>query len=210
MLALSFREGRADRQEIAHLPLRCSAMKAMWVLAMVFLAACGGKTPMGGGDVVLATDIPLVETSDTSTDFAFDSTPSDCIADILDVSEVVGPCLPDCEGAECGPDGCGGFCGVCDESSGFFCEDRLCTCQPDCPYLSCGIDDGCGGTCQCPTSSYSCLDEACIILDVCGNDLCEEGEDPCSCPTDCLWGPGGPGDPCCSLGDCSALLCVPC
>jgi hypothetical protein len=34
------------------------------------------------------------------------------------------PCPPDCEGMECGDDGCGGTCGVCEE--GFACFGGLC------------------------------------------------------------------------------------
>jgi hypothetical protein len=82
-------------------------------------------------------------------------------------------CVPDCDGRECGADGCGGTCGEgclgdasCDEAEGFcFCEDTepcdgdcppgtICdevldecvTCTPDCDGRACG-SDGCGGTC---------------------------------------------------------------
>lgn len=55
-------------------------------------------------------------------------------------------CIPQCEGKECGADGCGGLCGTCD----FFqtCEDWHCTPPPpqDCEGKECG-DDGYGGNC---------------------------------------------------------------
>lgn len=38
------------------------------------------------------------------------------------------PCIPDCEGAECGGDGCGGTCGGC--QGGEVCEDHTCVAAP--------------------------------------------------------------------------------
>lgn len=58
-------------------------------------------------------------------------------------------CYEDCEGRECGSDGCGGTCGSC--GSGYRCNSGTCvedngTCEPDCTSRECG-SDGCGGTC---------------------------------------------------------------
>lgn len=57
-------------------------------------------------------------------------------------------CVPQCDGRECGLDGCGGFCGECTEEGKFFCNDGICgaQCEPRCDGKTCG-PDGCGGEC---------------------------------------------------------------
>jgi len=64
-------------------------------------------------------------------------------------------CIPDCDGKQCGPDGCGGVCGMCAE--GFLCEDFVC--KPDaapapetCGEIQlcidqCGDDESCASSC---------------------------------------------------------------
>jgi formylglycine-generating enzyme required for sulfatase activity len=78
----------------------------------------------------------------------------------------VEPCVPDCEGRVCGPDGCGHTCspgcgyGVkCDDTNGQCIE-----CLPQCEGKECG-PDGCGGQCSpgCP-EGFPCDDV---------NGLCE-------------------------------------
>jgi len=76
-------------------------------------------------------------------------------------------CLPDCAGKECGPDGCGGICGLC--ADGTACVDGQCPCEPVCDGFACG-DDGCGGSCgQCGGLSEKCLSHICI-----GNGVCND------------------------------------
>jgi len=87
-------------------------------------------------------------------------------------------CQPDCEGKECGSDGCEGSCGSC--SFGEECQVGKCVggtvvdtdivegdgnCFPDCTGRVCGFD-GCGGLCPpgCQ-EGYGCT----------GQGLCEEG-----------------------------------
>jgi len=63
-------------------------------------------------------------------------------------------CTPQCEEAECGPDGCGGKCGKCPADMKCATEVGLCVpCIPNCEGMKCGTDDGCGGTCA------TCTDE---------------------------------------------------
>ena len=61
-------------------------------------------------------------------------------------------CQPDCGDFLCGPDGCGGSCGVCQD--GWSCQAGGCVegpCVPDCAGKECG-GDGCQGSCgECPT-----------------------------------------------------------
>jgi hypothetical protein len=59
------------------------------------------------------------------------------------------PCVPNCEGKECGDDGCGGECGHCPTAQ--VCVEGLCQCEPDCEDKECGENDGCGNPCgDCP------------------------------------------------------------
>jgi hypothetical protein len=62
-------------------------------------------------------------------------------------------CVPQCQGRECGSDGCGGTCGEC-TGAGEVCvvATGLCVeCTQDCGTAVCGVDPVCGascGTCQ--------------------------------------------------------------
>lgn len=61
-------------------------------------------------------------------------------------------CTPNCDSLLCGPDGCGGSCGLCQD--GWSCQAGGCVegpCVPDCLGKECGAD-GCQGNCgNCPT-----------------------------------------------------------
>lgn len=54
-------------------------------------------------------------------------------------------CVVDCDGKQCGDDGCGNSCGECQNSQAQ-CVGGACVCLPDCTVKECG-DDGCSGTC---------------------------------------------------------------
>jgi hypothetical protein len=76
--------------------------------------------------------------------------PNEWMYDFCDASEVCVdgycvPCSSTCEDKECGPDGCGGECGVCAANAVCTIEAK-CQCIPDCKEKECG-DDGCGGSC---------------------------------------------------------------
>lgn len=72
-------------------------------------------------------------------------------------------CVPDCLGRVCGPDGCGGECGLpCQE--GYICnDDGMCvSCTPDCEGLDCGPDPICGFSCgDCPPDA-ECIGGECV------------------------------------------------
>ena len=79
----------------------------------------------------------------------------DCCADACDECGLCsgGGCIPDCSGKDCGDNGCGQPCGICNRTETCVvagtCEPkgRLCS---DCSSKECG-DNGCGGTCgACP------------------------------------------------------------
>ena len=81
-------------------------------------------------------------------------------------------CVPECEGKDCGDDGCGGECGVCAGE----CQDGIC-CVPDCFLKECG-DDGCGGVCGlCIGLEDICFAGQCICVPDCQNKEC--GSDGC-------------------------------
>ena len=98
-------------------------------------------------------------------------------------------CTPQCDGPQCGEDGCGGTCGTCEE--GASCQEGQCEaeCTPDCAGRECG-DDGCGGDCgPCPGAAPVCSDAGVCKPDCqpdCEGKEC--GDDGCS--GDCGLCPG--------------------
>jgi hypothetical protein len=91
-------------------------------------------------------------------------------------------CTPECEGKECGPDGCGGTCGTCDFKARECTEAGRCEgpCWPNYP-VDCGFDNGCWEhTTNCATVGF-CDPEVCYA---CVDDMtarCCRGEFLC-CP----------------------------
>ena len=94
--------------------------------------------------------------------------PTTCIPTGWNMVDEAPCCQSDCEGKECGDDGCGGTCGTCPCES---CEpaDSDCApngqcvgpCQSDCIGKVCG-DDGCGGSCgDCPEDMMCHPDNLC-------------------------------------------------
>ena len=111
-------------------------------------------------------------------------------------------CTPACtnddgSARQCGPDGCGGSCGACEDT--WTCVDGTCVaCQPQCEGRQCG-PDGCGGSCGTCEAPAAC-DEAgqCKTPGSCAG-ACSGGSDNCYC------------DPVCqSYGDCCPDFCEAC
>lgn len=89
-------------------------------------------------------------------------------------------CQPDCEGKDCGENGCGDTCGNCPD--GKTCTGGKCICQPNCNDKECG-DDGCGSSCgECQPQDY-CGAGQCVPM--CGDGTCAGAEDCSTCPEDC-------------------------
>ncbi len=95
-----------------------------------------------------------------------DGAPGDCFQDAIG-DPCLAPwtgcteaCLPVCNEAECGNDGCGGECGQC--PPGQVCVVATCVidCLPQCDSKDCG-DDGCGGTCGQCAPQYTCIAGVC-------------------------------------------------
>ena len=113
-------------------------------------------------------------------------------------------CVPDCDGKDCGPNGCGAVCGTC--AANEVCEDQVCVCVPDCFGVECG-GDGCGGSCgECP-AGFACVDAACECVPDCVGKGC--GDDGCggACPPGCGVGFFCQGGVCNELVSCGDAVC---
>lgn len=107
-------------------------------------------------------------------------------------------CTPNCEGRECGDDGCGNQCGSCPE--GFFCmlEAGGTKCHPDCSVLCAGLECGTApeaAECACGTcnSPNPCEDA------ICSQGKCGFSDNAAECDD---------GNPCTSPDSCSEGSCV--
>jgi hypothetical protein len=115
------------------------------------------------GDIGTVTD-ELEQDGAGGADLPFDLGTTD-IPDwqgTLDASDLI--CQPQCDGKECGPDGCGGQCGNCPEVAPACDSEGMCQfeCTPDCGDKECG-SDGCSGDCgECEAGE--CVDGLCSEL----------------------------------------------
>ena len=81
-------------------------------------------------------------------------------------------CVPNCDGAVCGDDGCGGSCGSCTPPE--VCDaSRQCSCTPNCAGAECG-DDGCGGSCGSCTGDHEVCDASrqCVCVPLTPEEAC--------------------------------------
>ena len=106
-----------------------------------------------------------------------------CLGEQEECLDGVCLCVPDCEGKECGGDGCGGSCGEC-QGPQDTCVDGICVCQPLCEGKDCG-DDGCEGSCGECEEHWECDSGICFYVPWCGDSECDAGEDCGDCPIDC-------------------------
>ncbi len=190
-------------------------MKQLFIGILIFVVAQGCGTALNSGpsleDVAEVTNNPTeadtegdAEVADIEADTEGDAEVADIEADTEGDAEVAdieadteAVCHPACGGRECGPDLCGGLCGVClglDRCN----EDGECECVPNCAGKQCG-DDGCGGKCGTCQGGQTCEDWKCKVI--CGDGLCAlgDGESSCSCPQDC-----GQCNGCCEGAICRA------
>lgn len=141
--------------------------------SIVILVGCGGSgtsppTPTGPSpDVRDVSASPSDAHSDTDDDAPDLHDGADGLADAgghdviaKDVPGEFPACQPDCEGRQCGDDGCGGVCGVC-ENLLDRCTDGVCECSLSCPKGLCGVDS-CGRYCACAEGKICTLDNECI------------------------------------------------
>ena len=159
---------------VAHLLLLVCLLCACSSTDVETIGDTGGR---GWQDVPATTEVRQV--ADTLVDL-----PADVSVDVPGVElqaeaiagETMGetPCTPDCDGKECGTDGCGGYCGMCLGAQDD-CVDGVCFCVPGCDGKECG-DDGCGGNCGGCGEGESCDANVCVCAAPCGEKCCEVGE----------------------------------
>jgi hypothetical protein len=144
-------------------------------------------------------------------------------------NEAICVCVPDCEGKQCGSDGCEGTCGDCKVDFGlnFKCmEDFSCDCVCDGvpPGTVCDFTDGvmkeyanpCEAECAgVPSSQDDCVtgyckgtcpgcEDECTEADLALNDYC--GKDMVTYPSFCAIKCGLGSDECISVAECPELL----
>lgn len=101
-------------------------------------------------------------------------------------------CVPDCEGRECGFDGCGGSCGSCDDGDACTleeCLDGTCERRPACDDEIACTYDVCltGGYCFHTPDDATCDDGRACSEDVCSPDEgCVHDEAACVCADDAV------------------------
>ena len=106
-------------------------------------------------------------------------------------------CTPNCQGKQCGDNGCGGSCGSC--PPGVDCDPTwgICECQPKCNGKECG-PDGCGDSCGTCSGEEQCnYQGVCVCMPACQDKQC--GDNGC----------GGSCGTCPSGWDCSGGWCEP-
>ena len=173
-------------------------------------------------------------TGDTPGDAAVDGVTADGAGEVgsPDLKVEVDVCTPNCEGKECGDDGCGGTCGECDDEDlcdgEEICEDGQCIdgTALDCDDGNVCTDDSCEALQGCvhvALDGEPCEDgNPCTLDDVCVDDDCQGGawnscddENPCT-DDSCKVGAGCQNDavpdgaePACDDGNpCTEDLCA--
>jgi len=89
--------------------------------------------------------------------------------DTLETGEDTVDCVPACGTSVCGPDGCGGECGVCD--AGTECNAGMCVePPPDCDALCAGVECGWQDVCNCGEcgEGLACIASTCQAPMDCG------------------------------------------
>ncbi|MFH1532771.1 MAG: hypothetical protein ABIK09_18770 [Pseudomonadota bacterium] len=144
---------------------------------------CGGTGDCCTAHEATGCDNPMVQGCVCQQDayccqVAWDDT---CAGEVVELGcGICGGCVPNCNGKDCGGDGCGSgtTCGQCPPSES--CQAGKCVagCLPDCAGLECG-SDGCGGSCgDCPPGR-ECKNGDCVptCLPSCTGKQC--GDDGC-------------------------------
>ena len=131
------------------------------------LAVQDADGPTAGEDAEDATpaDRPDPEPSEPSQREGADPSLSiDAGGALTETGEPDAGCVPDCDGKQCGDDGCNDVCGFCAEQE-VCSETGQCECLPDCDAKACG-GDGCGGSCGTCAADEFCSDVfACLARD---------------------------------------------
>ena len=91
-----------------------------------------------------------------------------------DISDITDVCVPDCNGKQCGDDGCGGFCGVCGGNAN--CSYFQCICNTGFDNCDNDWDNGC----EVNFNDRTTCGTSCSNIVNCGaNSVCNSGS--CGC-----------------------------
>ncbi len=183
------------------------------VLSALLLVGCGGGGNGGGsGDDAAGGDFDSMDGMSSQEE-----------STTLEMRPLEPPpCVPQCEGRQCGSDGCGAICGHCFTLEGAL-DDSLCGedgtckpsgCVPDCGGKECG-DDGCSGSCGNCAAGEECQGGTCkpagCVPDCdgkeCGYDGCTGSCGNCSPGESCKSGKCVPCQPACQGKECGGDGC---
>jgi hypothetical protein len=122
---------------------------------------------------------------------------------LLCIAGLCTKCFPDCFGKECGEDGCGGTCGLCDDGDPCTtgsCEDAFFTCTFETVVDCCNGDDECLDDGDCTIDE--CVDNQCVHTNICceAHTECDDGDEQCThdlCLNDYCWYKPISGAGCC-------------
>ncbi|MGM0576099.1 MAG: choice-of-anchor D domain-containing protein [Myxococcota bacterium] len=144
--------------------------------------ADGSSTDIGPTEDTSSSDVDVRDDTSTAADVPSpdvegggDGAAPDGTADAGDGGPDAGPdttCTPDCDGRECGDDGCGGSCGTCPGAAPV-CEDHLCVAEaaPDIVVSPPSIDFGTAAPGSTVTRNLQILDSGTADLEVTGFEL---------------------------------------
>ena len=152
-----------------------------------------------GNSEVSPSDVPGVDTDIPAPKDTTD------IVKPLDTADTQDACIPDCDGKDCGDDGCGGSCGTCEagltcNASGQCVEEDVCDPVANCVGKNCG-DDGCGGICGVCGCGEQCESGLCDFIACEGKDCGPDG-----CGGSC--GTCDDGNPCDGIETCENWQCI--
>lgn len=141
-----------------HVQETVEVMKIVGTATAILLQFACSSGPEAGSDVAAPVEVMAEDVADvcevdsipevplTDLTDAWDTPDVQDAPDVLDTFDTADtpdvPCLPSCAGKLCGDDGCGGSCGVCDDSDP--CTDDLCTAVGQCKHSNNTVacDDG--------------------------------------------------------------------
>ncbi|GEM_PF-6865706 len=138
------------------------------------------------GEADIAHELDLDLNFNDMTDETSDIAQLD--TDALDLGEEVSDldadntCLPSCDGLACGPDGCGGSCGLCPTSKPQCILGQCKACQPFCSGMECG-PNGCGGSCGSCPQGFQCSQGGLCLPPLCDSSVVVVEEEFDNCDT---------------------------
>ncbi|MBN2496354.1 MAG: hypothetical protein JXR96_17300 [Deltaproteobacteria bacterium] len=121
-----------------------------WVLALLFFVGCGGSDESCTEDSLRCEGDTVQRcVANQWQDWDECGAGKECLLVAGQSMCVEEDCDPDCEGKECGSNGCGGQCGVCPE--GVSCENG------ECVEKECENSSDCEDGYYCDANTWTCV-----------------------------------------------------